>query len=110
MSAPGGCLLLGGVCSWGGVSALGWVSALGGVCSWGVSGLGGVVSHHALRQTPPPPCRQTDACKNIAFANSLRTVKTEFPIELPGNLLQGLHLSDFTDDPEYETKVLNKKY
>ena len=49
------CVLLGGgcVCS-------GGVSALGGVCSGGVSALGGgvcsggVVSQHALRQTPPP--------------------------------------------------------
>ena len=61
VSAPGGCLLLGvsapgsvcsrggGVCSWG-------VSALGGVCSWG-----GMVSQHALRQTPPPPL-WTDRC------------------------------------------------
>ena len=74
VSASGGCLLrgclllemsaLGGVCSGEGLSALGWV---GGVCSGGVS-------HHALRQTPPPPCGQTDACKNITFATSLRTV------------------------------------
>ena len=45
---PGGCLLLGGV------------------------------SHHALRQTPPPPCGQTDACKNITFATSLQMVKIGF--------------------------------
>ena len=95
VSAPGGCLLwgvsaLGGVCSWGylllgaaprggvcsggcllqGVSAPG-VSAPGGVCSGGCLLLGGV-SHHALRQTPPRG--QTDACKNITFATSLRTV------------------------------------
>ena len=44
---PGGCLLLGGVCSLG-VSAPRGVSAWGGVCSQGV------VSQHALRQTPPP--------------------------------------------------------
>ena len=43
----------GGVCSWG-------VSAPGGCLLWGVSApggcllLGGVVSQHALRQTPPP--------------------------------------------------------
>ena len=37
MSVPGGCLFLGGVCSWG-------VSAPGGVCSQGVcSGGGGLV-------------------------------------------------------------------
>ena len=88
VSAPGGvCLLPGGDCSWGGVSAL------GGVCSGrclllgesatrgGVSATGGcllpgvVVPYHALRQTSPPsPCGQTDACKNITFTTSLRTV------------------------------------
>ena len=49
-SAPGGCLLLGGVCS------------CGGVCSWGVSaprgvsasGPRGCVTQHAMGQTPPP--------------------------------------------------------
>ena len=46
VSGPGGCLVPGGVWS------------LGGVCSWrvsapGGSAQGGVVSHHALRQTPP---------------------------------------------------------
>ena len=75
MSAPRG------VCSGGGgVSAPG-VSALGGVCSmgvpapWGVPAPGGgVVSQHALRQTPPMD-RQTGV-KNTTFATSLRTVKT----------------------------------
>ena len=33
----------------------------------------GVASQHALRQTPPP-CGQTDSCKNITFATLLRTV------------------------------------
>ena len=47
----------------------GRLSRGGGVCSWGVA------SQHALRQTPP--CGQTDACKNITFATSLRTVKIE---------------------------------
>ena len=37
---------------------------------------GGVVSQHALRQTPPPVNRITDRCKNITFATSLRTVIT----------------------------------
>ena len=55
---PGGCLLLGGcVYSWRG--CLLWVCVCVCVC---------VVSQHAL------PCGQTDACKNIAFATSLRTV------------------------------------
>ena len=42
------------------------VSALG-----GVPGLGGMVSQHALRQTP---CGQTDRRKNITFTTSLRMV------------------------------------
>ena len=65
----GGCLLRGGVCLQGGVgsrgvSAPGGVSGPGGCLLWGV---GGVVSQHVLRQTPPPPCGQTHACKNINF-------------------------------------------
>ena len=77
MSAPRGSAL-GGVCSSGGGCLL-----LGGVWSWGVSGPGGcvcsgggVVSHHALRQTPPVN-RMTNRCKNITLATtSLRPVKT----------------------------------
>ena len=57
-----------------GVSAPG-ESAPGGSALGGCLLQGGVVSQHALRQTPPPPCGQTDACKNITFATSLRTVK-----------------------------------
>ena len=67
VSGPGGCLLPGGVSAPGG-SALGG-SGPGGVCSGG-----GCVSHYALRQTPPHPCGQTDACKNITSATSLQTV------------------------------------
>ena len=72
----------GGVCSGGrGVSALGGCLLLGGCVSApggstaprGCLLQGGVVSQHALRRTPPP-CGQTDACKNITFAISLRTV------------------------------------
>ena len=80
----GGCLLWGGVCSRRcllhiGCLLPGGVYSRGCVCSQGVySGgclLRGVVSQHVLRQTPPPvPCGQTDACKNITFATSLRTV------------------------------------
>ena len=79
VSAPGGCLLPAGVSALGGV-CYGGCLLLRGVCSGrcllrGVSALGGMVSQHALRQTPPPPPRgQTDACKNITFATSLRTV------------------------------------
>ena len=66
----------GGVCSrWGGLlRGEGGVSSPGGVCSEGmVSAPKGVVSQHALRKAPPP-CGQTDACNNITFATSLRTV------------------------------------
>ena len=70
---PGGCLL------WG-VSAPGRVSAARGVCSWGdvcsvgVSALGGGIPACIKADTPIPLCGQTDACKNITFATSLRTV------------------------------------
>ena len=40
----------------------------------GVPGPRGVSSQHVLRQTSPPR-GQTDRCKNITFATSLRTVK-----------------------------------
>ena len=45
----------------------------GGPGPGGVPGLGGclvwrgVVSHHALRQTPPPVNRMTNRCKNITL-------------------------------------------
>ena len=86
----------GGVCSWGCLLRGGkpsrcvflllrvvlrggcaWSYRYGGVCL--VPGLGVVVvvSQHALRQMTKyqrPPCGQTDTCKNITFATSLRTV------------------------------------
>ena len=63
-----------------GVSAPGGVPAPGGCLVWGLGGgggllPGGVVSQHALRQTPPPLNRMTDRYKNITFATSLQTVK-----------------------------------
>ena len=69
VSGPGGVCLLWGLSAPGasatrGVSAQ-KVSALGGVCSWG-----GVVSQHALRETPPVD-RITDTCKNITLAKLL---------------------------------------
>ena len=69
VSASGGCLLPGVcVCLWGGL-LLGGCLLLGGVHSWGV------VSQHALRQTPPPVNRMTNRCKNITLATtSLRPV------------------------------------
>ena len=87
-----GCVCSRGVC-FGGVSVPGGVSSQGRVCSGGcllrgVSApdgclLRGVVSQHALRQTPPPhPCGQTDACKNITFATSLRTVTIQHTARL----------------------------
>ena len=62
----GVCLLLGGgVCFWGGCLFLGGVSIP--ACT------------EADTPSPPTPCGQTDACKNITFATSLRTVtKTKF--------------------------------
>ena len=53
---PGGCLFQGGACS-------------GGVCSW--AGGGGDIP--ACTEADPI-CGQTDRCKNITFATSLRTV------------------------------------
>ena len=82
VSALRGCLLLGGVCSWG-VSAPGGCLLWGLCLLWGGSALGcslqgGMVSQHALRQTPTPPVnRMTDSCKNITLATtSLRPVIT----------------------------------
>ena len=63
----GGCLVLGGVPAPGGVPGPGGCLLRGGDWCWGV------VSQHALRQTPPVN-RMTDRCKNITFATSLRTV------------------------------------
>ena len=53
---PGVCMVL-GVCAW----------SRWGAWSQGVHGPGGVVSQHALRQTPPPVNRMTDRCKNITL-------------------------------------------
>ena len=95
VSAPGVCLLPGcvcllqGVCPWGmsaprEVSAPGACLLPGGVCSGGclvqeVSALGVSAGGHGIpactEADTPPPCGQTDACKNITFATSLRTVK-----------------------------------
>ena len=95
----GGCLLPGGVCSEGvsapGVSVPGGSALEGGCLLHGVSALGGVCFQGVLLQrggvysggcgipacteadTPTPhPGGQTDACKNITFATSLRTVIT----------------------------------
>ena len=62
VSAPGRCLLRGGVCFSGGMSAPGMSAPggclLGGVSDLGGSALGGVVSQYALSQTPP--CEQND--------------------------------------------------
>ena len=105
MSSPGGsalgmCLLRevyalggvsaapGGVCS-GGVSAprgvsaaLGDVCSQGGVCSRGVSAPGGGVCIPPHTEADNLPCGQTDACKNITFATSLRTVIISFTRKL----------------------------
>ena len=71
------CLLQGGVCLVRGCVCSGrGVLAPGGAWSGGVSAPrgGGVVSQHALRQTPLWTEWLTDRCKNITFATSLRTV------------------------------------
>ena len=62
-----GCLLLGGC-------LLPGVCSEGGVCFGGCLLWGWYPSMHWGRH-PLPPCGQTDACKNITFATSLRTVK-----------------------------------
>ena len=61
-SGPRGCLVPGEV----------WSQRVGVPVPGGSGPRGVVVSQHALRQ--PPPCGQTDTCKNITFATSLRTV------------------------------------
>ena len=74
MSAPGGCLLLGGVCSRGsapGGSALGGSAPGGGVSAPRGGLLQGGVSQHALRQTFLPPLWTeflTHASENITLA------------------------------------------
>ena len=71
---PGGCTWSGGVpspggCTWsGGVPGPGVYLALGGCAP------GGVCSSGGCTWSGNPPCGQTDACKNITFATSLRTV------------------------------------
>ena len=63
-----------GGCTWfrGGVPGLGGVPGPGGVylVPGGVPG----PWEGAWSLTPPPPCGQTHACKNITFATSMRTV------------------------------------
>ena len=83
----GGCTWSGGVCTWsqGGVPGLGGcVTAPEGGCSWprgytysrgGVFAPGGCLLPVGCTWSGTPPCGQTDACKNITFATSLRTVK-----------------------------------
>ena len=86
---PGGVYLVQeGTWSWGGVPGPGGYTwswgvylVLGG-CIWsqgGVPGPGGVYLVPGSVSVPggralPPPCGQTDACKNITFATSLRMV------------------------------------
>ena len=62
--------LLGGVCS------RGEGRLPGGVCSGGGGG-GGGVGIPACTETDPS-CGQTDRCKNITFATSLRTVNIDY--------------------------------
>ena len=83
--------LLGGVCFFGGVCLLGGCLLLGGVpASWGCLLLGGGVCFlgagipACTEADTPPPCEQTDACKNITFATSLRTVIMTFRLPIDG--------------------------
>ena len=86
-SASGGSSQREGVCCGWGVCSQG-VSAPGGVCSGGCVCSRGVHSQgvSAPGWCIPPcteadtsPCGQTDACKNITFATSLRTVIITIP-------------------------------
>ena len=77
VSAPGGCLLPGGSALGGGVCSRGGVCPGGGACSRGVW----YPSMHWGRH-PQPPCGQTDVCKNITFATSLRTVIRRYLVAL----------------------------
>ena len=78
VSSPGGCTWSQGGVPWsGGVPGPGGVVLVpGGVCSRGVYlAQGGVPpSSGGCTWSGTPPCGQTDACKNITFATSLRTV------------------------------------
>ena len=66
-----------------GVPSPGGVSGPGGVCSGRCLLQGGVVSQHALRQTPLPVNRMTDRCKNITLATtSLRLVINNLTYEV----------------------------
>ena len=67
----GGCLVPGG--AWpGGTSGSGGCLVLGGAWSQG----GGVVSQHALRQTPPPVNRIADACETRMHSSRMCTGQT----------------------------------
>ena len=81
VGASGGCVcfprgcFLGGWCFWGGVCASRGV-CFGGCASQGVCSLGGVLPGGVCFRGCVPR-GQTDACKNITFATSLRTVKID---------------------------------
>ena len=92
---PGGYLVPGDVPSPGG-------------CTWsrGVYLAQGVYLAGGVPGQVPPPCGQTDACKNITFATSLRTVKIITPME-PRHFHEGL---DWISDPEediWQVQLLN---
>ena len=66
----GGCLLLGrGVCPQGGVSVAWGVCCQGVSAAGGVSAPRGVVSQHALRQTPPPWTESQTHVKTLPCPN-----------------------------------------
>ena len=116
VSASRGCvcsrggLLWGGVCSWGVVCSRGCLLQ-GGVCSGGCLFLGlGVVSQHALRQTPPPVNRMTNRCKNITLATtSLRPVikiQQKIPLTTPAVLVLKILISN--KKVEKRAELINK--
>ena len=84
----GGCSR-GDVCSWGVFALEGVSGPSGGMSTPGgcVCSDGGVVSQHALRQTPPTVDRITDTSKNITLATtSLRPVINYFSCKLKRDL------------------------
>ena len=83
--SPGVYLVPEGVCAWSGGCTWSRGCTLSGGCTWSrgvcVPGLGGCTWSRGVYLVPggylvrySPPCGQTDACKNITFATSLRTV------------------------------------
>ena len=67
------------------------VCAPSGVCCRGGGGRVGVIIP-ACTEAAPPPCGQTDRCKNITFATSMRTVTKNFRSDVRVSSLDGISL------------------